>query len=63
MPRQNRHSTEFSGVYFVKLVNEINRFLSVTNAMEKVLKKGRDAVMRAGTQKKPGICAQKEYPE
>ena len=26
MPRQNRHTTEFSGVYFVKLVNENKSF-------------------------------------
>jgi len=51
MPRQTRHSTEFSGVYFVNLPMKINPFLSVTNAMVKVLKKRRDAVMKAGTQK------------
>ena len=26
MPRQTRHSTEFSGVYFVKLANENKSF-------------------------------------
>ena len=52
MPKQTRHSTAYSGVYFVELADDDQSFLSVTSRMARVLRKGQDVPVRAGTLKK-----------
>ena len=63
MPRQTRHSTDFSGVYFVELANENKSFFIRYKRNGKSMKKRQDAVMRDGTQKKLGTYGLKGCPK
>ena len=55
MPRQTRHSTEFSGVYFVELANEKKSFFI------RYKRNGKSVEERAGRSNEGGWNAEKLF--